>query len=182
MARNDWVQMAPNMDPRGLSADGLSLASFTTSAPVFPTYAWPANFFRSGKLIHMRARGEYGTSSSAPNYTWRLQNTVGTTVTIVTSAAITMTASVTNGHWEFDCQIQCRTEGTSGTLLASGDLNISTSATASTTYYLPVHATAVATATVDTTVAQTWGLEVASSASHANNTVKGVIIEMKTIN
>jgi len=114
--------------------------------------------------------------------TWRLQNTVGTTVTLVTTAAVTMTASVSNGKWEWDCQIQCRTEGTSGTLLAAADLNISTSATASQTVYAPVHGTAAATATVDTTIAQTWGLEVACSVSGASNTVKGLVLELKSIN
>src|SRR5262245_20889965 len=181
MARNTWVQLY-NEDARGLSADGLTLASFTTSAPVFPTVAFPANYFKTGRLLHFRARGEYGSSSSAPTMTWRLQNTVGTTVTLVTSAAITLTASLSNHKWEIDIQVQCRTEGTSGTLLASGDLNLSTSTTASTTYYLPVAGTANATATVDTTIAQTWGLEVACSASNASNTIKGTIMELKSIN
>lgn len=180
MARNTWVTLF-NDDPGGLSADGTTLASFTTSAPIFPLIVWPANYFKTGRLIHMRARGVYG-STATPTMTWRLQNTVGTTVTIVTSNAITLTSSVTNQAWEFDCQIQCRSEGSSGTLLAFGDLNLGTSATASTTFYLPASGTAPTTATVDTTKSQTWGLEVACSASAAQNTVKGIILECKSLN
>src|SRR5262245_32333764 len=143
--RNTWVGLY-NEDPRGLSADGLTLASFTTSAPVFPTVDFPKNYFKTGKIIHLRARGVYG-STATPTMTFRLQNTVGTTVTIVTSNAITLASSVTNQAWEIDIQVQCRTEGTSGTLLGFGDLNLGTSATASTTYYLPASGTAPTTAT-----------------------------------
>jgi hypothetical protein len=180
VARNTWVSLF-NDDPRGLSADGLTLASFTTSAPVFPTIVFPANYFKTGKLLHMRARGLYG-STATPTMTWRLQNTVGTTVTVATSNAITLASSVTNQAWEFDMQIQCRSEGTSGTLFAFGDLNLGLTATTSTTYYIPASGTAPATATVDTTIAQTWGLEVACSASAAQNTVKGLILELKSVN
>lgn len=180
MARNTWVQLF-NDDPRGLSASGLTLATFTTSAPVFPTVVFPANYFKTGKLLHLRARGTYGTTGS-PTYTIRLQNTVGTTVTVVTSAAVTAGTTQTNMPWEVDIQIQCRTEGTSGTLWAQGDANWGLTSTTLTTFYLPAAGTAPATATVDTTIAQTWGLEFACSASSASNTVTGTILELKSIN
>jgi hypothetical protein len=176
MAKNDWVQLL-NTDPRGLSLDGLTLATFTTSAPIFPTFVLPANTFQSRRLIHLRARGIWAATGT-PTYTFRLQNTVGTVVTLVTSAAITVSA-LTNQAWEIDLQIQCRTEGTAGTLLAMGDLNMGSVTGPS---YLPATGTAPSTATVDTTIAQTWGLEIACSASSASNTVKGIILECKTIN
>jgi hypothetical protein len=179
MARNTWVTLY-NEDPRGLSADGLTLASFTTSAPVFPTVVFPAYYFKTDRLLNIHARGVYG-SSATPTMTWRLQNTVGTTVTVVTSAAITLASSVTNQAWELELQIQCRSEGTTGTLLAQGDLTLGTTATAATTYFLPASGTAPATATVDTTIAQTWGIEVACSASAATNTIKGIILELKSL-
>lgn len=180
MARNTWVSLF-NEDPRGLSADGLTLASFTTSAPIFPTIAFPANYFKTGRILHLRARGVYGCTAT-PTMTWRLQNTVGTTVTVVSGAAITLASGVTNQAWEIDIQVQCRSEGTSGTLFGFGDLNLGLTATSSTTYYIPASGTPPATATVDTTIAQTWGLEVACSASNAANTVKGIILELKSVN
>lgn len=176
MARNTWVNLI-NDDARGLSADGLTLATFTTSAPVFPTVTFPANFFKTGKLLHLRARGIWAATAT-PTYTFRLQNTGGTTVTVVTSAAITVSA-ITNQAWEIDIQIQCRSEGTAGTVLGFGDLNMGGVTGVN---YLPATGTAPATATVDTTIAQTWGLEIACSASSASNTVKGIILELKGIN
>lgn len=183
MARNTWVQLY-NEDPRGLSTNGLTVANTTTSSPIFPTIVFPANYFKSGRLIHLRARAEYGTTTGSPTLTFRLQNTVGTTVTLVTSAAYGLGASAnSNNKLEFDIQVQCRTEGTSGTLLASGDVAIgSATASISSTIYLPAVGTAAATATVDTTIAQTWGLEAAWSAANASNTITGIILELKTIN
>jgi hypothetical protein len=96
----------------------------------------------------------------------------------VTSAAITVSA-ITNQAWELDIDVQCRTEGTTGTVLAQGDINLGGVTGAQ---YLPATGTAPATATVDTTIDQTWGLEFACSASSASNTVKGIILKVKAEN
>lgn len=176
MARNTWAQLLET-DPRGGSQDGLTLASFTTSAPVFPKVTFPANYFRAGRLLHLRARGIWAATAT-PTYTFRLQNITGTTVTLVTSAAITVSA-ITNQAWEIDLQVQCRTEGTGGTVLAMGDLNLGG---VSGTQYLPATGTAPAAVTVDTTILQEWQLEIACSASSPSNTVKGIIFELKSLN
>jgi hypothetical protein len=176
MARNTWQNLA-NEDPRGTSQDGLTLASFTTSAPVFPVLVLPANYLKTGRIISVKAKGIWAATAT-PTYTFRLQNTVGTTVTIVTGAAITVSA-ITNQAWELELLVQCRTEGTSGTVLAQGHLDMGG---VTGTNYLPATGTAPATATVDTTIAQTWGVEIACSASSASNTVKGVILEVTAKN
>lgn len=176
MARNTWVALE-NTDPRGLSADGLTLATFTTSAPVFPVIALPANFWKVGKLLHIRARGLWAATGT-PTYTFRLQNTVGTVVTLVTSAATTVSAIV-NQAWELDIQVQCRAEGTAGSLFAQGDLLMGGVTGA---IFLPATGTAPAAATVDTTIPQSLGVEIACSVSSASNTVKGTILEAKSLN
>lgn len=180
MARNNWVKLY-NEDVRGLGAAGLTLATFTTSAPVFPKITFPANYFKLDSLIHVRARGTYGTTG-APTYTFRLQNITGTTVTVVTSAAVTAGTTQTNMPWELDIQIACRAEGTSGALFAMGDGNWGLTSTTAASFYLPAAGTAPANATVDTTVLQEWQLEVACGTSSASNTVTGQILEIKTIN
>lgn len=176
MARNTWQNLI-NEDPRGLSADGLTLASFTTSAPIFPTLVLPSNFMKTGRIINVKARGIWAATGT-PTYTFRLQFTVGTVVTVVTSAAITVSA-LTNQAWELDADIQCRTEGVTGTVEGMGDLNMGG---VTGTQYLPATGTAPATATVDTTIAQTLGLEVASSVSNAANTLKGIVLKVKAEN
>jgi hypothetical protein len=176
MGRNTWQNLIFD-DPRGLSADGLTLASFTTSAPVFPVLVLPANFMKTGKVINVKARGIWAATAT-PTYTFRLQFTVGTAVTVVTSAAITVSA-ITNQAWEIDIDVQCRSEGTSGTVEGMGDLNLGG---VTGTQYLPATGSAPATATVDTTIAQTLGLEIACSASSASNTVKGILLKVKAEN
>jgi hypothetical protein len=176
MARNTWQNLIFD-DPRGLSADGLTLASFTTSAPVFPTLVLPANYLKTGRIINVKARGIWAATAT-PTYTFRLQFTVGTAVTIVTSAAITVSA-ITNQAWEIDVDVQCRSEGTTGTVEGMGDLNLGG---VTGTQYLPATGSAPATATVDTTIAQTLGLEIACSASSASNTVKGIVMKVKAEN
>jgi hypothetical protein len=176
MARNYWTSLL-NSDPRGLDQDGLTLATFTTSAAIFPPFTLPANFWEPKRLLHLRARGLWAATAT-PTYTFRLQQTSPAAVTIVTSAAITVSA-LTNQAWEIDIQIQCRTDGTAGTVLAQGDLNMGG---VTGTQYLPATGTAPAAVAVDTTVAETWQLEIAASASSASNTVKGTILEVKSVN
>lgn len=176
MGRNTWQNLLYN-DPRGMDQDALTLASFTTSAPIFPTFLIPRNTFEPKRLFNIKARGIWAATGT-PTYTFRLQNTVGTTVTIVTSAAITVSA-LTNQAWELDIDIQCRTDGVSGTLLAMGDVTLGGVTGAQ---FLPATGSAPATATVDTTIDQTWGLEIACSASNAANTVKGLLLKVKAEN
>jgi hypothetical protein len=137
----------------------------------------PKNFLKTGKIINVKARGIWAATGT-PTYTFRLQFTVGTVVTVVTSAAITVSA-LTNQAWEIDIDVQCRTEATTGTVLGMGDLNLGG---VTGTQYLPATGSAPATATVDTTIAQTLGLEIACSASSASNTVKGIVMKVKAEN
>jgi hypothetical protein len=176
VGRNTWQNLIYN-DPRGLDQDGLTLASFTTSAPIFPAFVIPRNTFEPKRLFNIKARGLWAATGT-PTYTFRLQNTVGTTVTLVTSAAITVSA-LTNQAWEIDIDVQVRTDGPTGTLEAMGDLSMGG---VTGPIYLPATGTAPAPATVDTTIDQTWGLEIACSASSASNTVKGIVMKVRSEN
>jgi hypothetical protein len=180
MARNHWVQLF-NEDTRGIGSAGLTLATFTTAAPVFGDLVFPAHFFKVDRLVHVRARGTYGTTG-APTYTFRIQQTAGTVGTIVTSAAVTAGTTQTNMPWELDIQIACRAVGASGALFAMGDGNWGLTSTTNAGFYLPAAGTAPANLTTDTTIQQTWQVQVACGTSSASNTVTGQILEVKTIN
>jgi hypothetical protein len=176
MGRNTWQNLIFD-DPRGLSADGLTLASFTTSAPVFPPLVLPANFMKTGQGHQREGPRDLGGDGDAdvhvPAAVHRRHRR-----DVVTSAAITVSA-ITNQAWEIDIDVQCRSEGTSGTVEGMGDLNLGG---VTGTQYLPATGSAPATATVDTTIAQTLGLEIACSASSASNTVKGILLKVKAEN
>jgi hypothetical protein len=180
MARNTWTQLE-NSDIRGLGTAGLSLATFTTAALAFPAVTFPANYFQVGRLLHWRARGLYGTTG-APTYTFSLQATAPSAVSIVTTSALTAGTTQTNMPWELDIQLECRGAGATGSLFAMGDFNWGLTTTTGASFYLPNAGTAPATATIDTTVSQTLGILVACGTSSASNTIQGQILEVKSIN
>jgi hypothetical protein len=176
MARNTWQNLL-NEDPRGTQRRWPDARVVHDQRTRLPDARAARELPEDGRLISVKAKGIWAATAT-PTYTFRLQNTVGTTVTIVTGAAITVSA-ITNQAWELELLVQCRTEGTSGTVLAQGHLNMGG---VTGTSYLPATGTAPATATVDTTIAQTWGVEIACSASSASNTVKGIILEVTAKN
>lgn len=166
MARNQWAQLVNN-DPRGITQDGLTLASFTTAASIFPDITLPTNFFTSSRKLWIKARGIWAATAT-PTYTFSVK--VGSVV-VATSAAITVSA-LTNQMWEMDIEIQTRSEGTAGTLEALGDLNL---AGVTGQQYVPAAGTApAASGAIDLTSSLALAIQIACSASSASNTVKGI--------
>lgn len=167
MARNDWAQLV-NTDPRGISQDGLTLASFTTAASVFPDITLPLNFFSRDRKLWIKCRGIWAATAT-PTYTFSVK--VGSVV-VVTSAAITVSA-LTNQSWELDVALQTRSEGTAGTLEGMGDLNMGG---VTGTQWLPATGTApAASSAIDLTTSLALAIQIACSASSASNTVKGIM-------
>lgn len=165
MARNDWLRLVNN-DPRGISQDGLTLASFTAAASVFPDITLPANYFVRGQKLWIKCRGIWAATAT-PTYTFSVK--VGSVV-VVTSAAITVSA-LTNQQWELDITLKTVTDGTAGTLQGQGDLNL---AGVTGTQWLPAAGTAPApSGAIDLTASQALAIQIACSVSSASNTVKG---------
>lgn len=110
-----------------------TVANSTTEATLLGTVqgtlTLPVNFFTIGKSIRVIARGVISTAAvpGTLNIRVRLGGVAGTE--IVTTAAQTMTASLTNRGWELDSIITCRTTGASGTVFGQGWFRYATSAT-----------------------------------------------------
>lgn len=167
MARNQWGATL-NTDVRGIAADGLTLASFTTAAAIVPDITLPANFFTRGKQVNLKWRGMWAATGT-PTYTFSVK--VGSVV-VVTSAAITVSA-VTNQFVDFDCDLRLASEGTSGTLLGEGVVDLGS---VTGTQGLPATGTApAASSAIDLTVSNVLSVQVACSASSASNTIKSFI-------
>lgn len=79
------------------------------------TLTLPANFFVAGKTIRIKAWG-FHSSTASPNLTMKVK--FGSTA-ILTTGAHAM-HNDTNGLWEIDCMITCRTTGSSGTVFGQG--------------------------------------------------------------
>jgi hypothetical protein len=116
----------------------------------------------------MHAKGIWAATGT-PTYTFSIK--VGS-ITVVTSAAITVSA-LTNQAWELDVDLRVDTEGSSGTLLGQGHVDLGG---VTGTQYLPATGTAPAPSGSQDLGAQlTLRLEIACSVSSASNTCKGFL-------
>jgi hypothetical protein len=177
-ARNFWVQLL-NEDSRGLGQNAAAVANTTTSSAVFPALTLPANFWSYKRLMHIRARGRWAMAAVATTMTFRVQQTAPAAVTVVSSAALSVgSGALSNQAWELDVQVAGRGEGTAGAVYAEGDINMGA---VTGTQYLPANGTAPANATVDTSVAETWQVELAWSVANAGHTFTGTLLEIKSI-
>ena len=130
-----------------------------------------ASFWYPGKTIEVIATGIVTTASSSQGnltLTLRLNSTSG--ASLGASAAIALAASQTNITWALQGWIVCRTIGSSGTLLFTGTVAVSTAAT--TNVVTPIPASAPATATIDTTANNQIVLDATLGSASDSITVK----------
>lgn len=113
------------------TASGTAVANTTTETILFPNVTIPANYLQDGRILRLRLFGAYGTTST-PALTFTVRwGGVGGTV-IAKSAANVMTSGVGGGAsmtatWNADMVIQVRSNGSAGTLMTNGIVDIFTS-------------------------------------------------------
>lgn len=113
------------------TASGTPVASSTTETILFPNVTIPANYLQDGRCLRIRAFGAYGTiSTPALTFTLRWGGVAGTV--LAKTAANVMTSGVGGGAsmtatWNLDIIMQVRSNGSSGTLMSNGIVDIFTS-------------------------------------------------------
>lgn len=128
------------------TASGTPIASSTTETVIFPNVTLPANYMQDGRALRLTTTGAYGTTST-PTLIFALR-WGGVAGTVIAKSSTVTTTSATGGGasmtalWNSFLNIQTRSNGSSGTLFASGEatLHTSSAATAGTVanYGLPV--------------------------------------------
>jgi hypothetical protein len=132
-----------------------------------------ANALQADSIIRFKVQGVYSGNAGdtitlvLKTCTTSASGCGGTTVTLGTSAAYTLTA-VTNNYWEADFQIVCFTTGASGTLDTQGNYVFQIAASPFAVNN-PIANTAAAT--VDTTVDEYLSISVAFSSASATNSI-----------
>lgn len=123
--------------------------------PIPPMYMVPH------RTLHLRTGGQLSAAATPGTFTERVKwsslgDAASAGTTLATSAATTMTASATNVTWQAEIYITCRTEGTAGTVMATGIFESSFGVPTPGSFHLP--ASAPATVNVDTTTTKyvTW--------------------------
>lgn len=112
------------------------------------TKTLPINFLIAGRTIRIRIKGTMtSTITTACTLTFLVK--LGS-VTICTSAAVAPSTAVTSLAFEGECELTCRTVGSSGTVYGQGVCRFYNSATVMNSWGMP----ATAVATIDTTATQ----------------------------
>ena len=122
-----------------LSANVPQVTLGTTDKALIPVANMPvlgSNYFSMvGKAVRIRLFGQLSSGTTPGNGTFSLYwgtgaDAVGTI--LVASAAVVLTASMTNSSWRLDLVVRCRAMGTSGSLMANGSMTFLNSATQTT--------------------------------------------------
>jgi len=173
------------------TADGTPVTNTTTETIIFPNVTIPANYMNDGRQIRIRAFGKYSTGTGPPTmiFSVRMGGVAGTL--ICKTAACTTVASVTNAGWDLDVVLGTRTNGSSGSVMGNGTLNLfaavaGTVASATGEGLLtPLMNGGVVTpaaATVDLTIDQALSLTMTWSASSTSHTVTGLNYTLESMN
>ena len=106
------------------TSDGVAVNTSTTETIVMPNVTIPANFMQDGRVLRVTVMGRWSSlTATTPTVTWRIRwgGVAGTL--LVTSGAITTTATATtSGPFKMEVLIQTRTNGSSGTLFGFGEI------------------------------------------------------------
>jgi acyl-coenzyme A thioesterase PaaI-like protein len=139
-----------------------SAAETTLTAAGVGSLTLPANFFRTGKTIRVRARG-YVSDTGTP--TFRVKIKLGSTIVLDTTA-IAFAGTIANDQWFVEGIITCRTTGASGTVMGQGSYSAETNVNSN-----RAAMTNTATTTIDTTASQAVDVTWQWGTSSASNTI-----------
>lgn len=169
---------------------GTAVASTAAETIIFPSPNIPANFMQDGRLLRLRAMGQY-SNTGTPTLIFGLRwgGVAGTL--IGKTAACTTPSGVTAAMWDLDALIQVRSNGSSGKLIVLGTARVFAAVAgtvASATgegLVTPISAGGVITpaeVTCDLTAAADLAITATWSASSASNTLTGHIYTLEALN
>lgn len=179
------------------TASGAAIAASTTETILFPNVTIPGNYMADGRLLRVTAYGGYGTTAT-PTLTFAARFG-GVSGTVLAKSGAIVTTSGTGGGasmtalWTLELLIQVRSNGSSGTAMSNGLVNLFTSTVPTagtvTNYGMPAAlasgstgGTTPAVATVDFTADAALVITVTWGTNNAANSIQGhnLLIESLT--
>lgn len=151
----------------GANTTLVNLNTFTTAAAL-QAITLPAYSLAAGNILHLRWMGFY-SATGTPTYT--LATEIGSTAT-GTSAAIAVASGATGALFFLDQYMTIVTDGTSGTFWSFGYVL----APGATTVSSVQPEGEVSTVAINTTIANTFTMTAACSASSSSNTITGQVL------
>jgi hypothetical protein len=162
------------------TASGSAVGNSVTETVIFPNVTIPANYMQDGRTLRLTFSGQHSTTGT-PTLIFRVRwGGVGGTL-IALSPTFTCGSGVTANLWVCELQIQTRTNGSSGTLVAIGYATVQGASVPGQLMCVGGGATPAATTcdlTADTALSVTcqWGTQSAS------NTLTGWNYTIEAIN
>jgi hypothetical protein len=174
MSRQFWAETLA-----WATASGTAVANTTTETIIFPNVTIPANYLQDGRCLRLRCQGQHSTTGT-PTLIFRVR-WGGVAGTVICLSPTFTCGTVTANLWDFDVIIQCRANGSSGTLVAIGDVCVQGATVPGQLMCAGGAATPAATVcdlTADTalSVTATWG------AASASNTLTGWTFTIEALN
>jgi len=162
-------------------AAGTALASSTTLTDISPTpnITQPANLLEPGSTLHIRAFGTFSNTSTPTLLLGFYYGAVAGTALAATSA-ITTTTGATNWAWRMEWTGRVRTNGSTGTIMGQGWIDLGTALTSVT--HRPIPETALATVTIDTTTAKALTVGAQWGTNSASNTITCHHLDVELVN
>lgn len=127
-----------------------------------------ANTLAAGSILRVRARGYMSATGVV---TLELKVKLGA-VTILDTTALGA-PTVTNGLFDLDCLVACRTTGATGTVIAEGELTVGGSA--------PFGIANTSTATIDTTTINVVDITAQWGSALAGDTISATILTIELV-
>jgi hypothetical protein len=118
MSRQFWSELVA-----WAVSSGTAVANTASETIIFPDVTIPANFMADGRVLRLRVQGQHSTTGT-PTLIFRVRwGGVGGTLLAV-SATITCGSGVTAKLWDLDVVLQVRSNGSTGTIVAIGDVEV----------------------------------------------------------
>lgn len=172
------------------TADGVAIANTTTETIIFPNITIPANYMQDGRVLRLTVYGRHSTTGT-PTLTFRARWGGVSGTVLCASGAVTTGSAVTAAMWKMEVIIQVRTNGSTGSLFAMGEVDVAEDAAP--TVGSATNATAVAlmgsagaatpaAVTVDLTADTALSITAQHGTASASNTVTGHLYVLEGLN
>ncbi|HVO30180.1 MAG TPA: hypothetical protein VMV18_05575 [bacterium] len=175
MSRQFWTETIA-----WATVSGTAVSNTASETIIFPDVTIPANYFQDGRLLNLRAQGEHSTTST-PTLIFRVRGGGVAGTLICLSPTFTTGSGVSHKLWEVDVLIQIRTNGSSGTLVAIGDVTV-VGATVPASLMCAGGDNTPATASFDFTTAFALSLTAQWGSASSSNTLTGWIYALGALN
>jgi hypothetical protein len=161
-------------------ADGAAIANTATETVIYPNITIPANYLQDGRVLRIIMKGKLSTTGT-PTITFRARwGGVAGTI-LAQSAAITNGSSVSNVIWELELILQVRSNGSSGSVLAMGRVNVG-GASSIVNFMGSAGATNPAAVTVDLTADTALAITAQWGTASTSNTLTGMQYIIESLN